>query len=377
MTLSFPTLTRAQAAIYGQTLTQLQQALNTGSAGFQPNEFMESVEGLRDGLLERGVERTDFSRLFSRVCDLFGDRELTADSARALVEQLPQGIPSLIPGYEELEPIGYGGFSRVYRGLETATGRLVALKVAARNQNTALPAKPVTPPQIQSAYENEWNILSRFPDSNLIVRAYGSGQTDRKKPYLVLEWLSRGSLSEYIMGLNAGRHPFDLDRILTMSMEAAAGIAELHLVNIVHNDIKAGNFLIGPDGHVKLADCSMATTMDDARKNVGKQLYRGTPGFIPVQTSESKGKDVFALGATLFALLTGKRAFNPGNPLATLMYTPPPPSTVRPERKIPERFDKVILKAIHRDEGKRYPSAVEMLNDLEAITRKKPRRKSS
>lgn len=377
MTISLPTLNPTQAAVYGQTLTQLQQTLNAGAPQFQADAFMERVETLRDGLLEQGVESTDFSRLFSRFCDLYGDRELTAQSAQDLVARLPEGVPSLIPGYEELEPIGYGGFSRVYRGLETATGRLVALKVAARNQNANAAAKAVTPQQVQAAFDNEWTILSRFPDSERIVRAYGSGQTDRGKPYLVLEWLSRGSLSDYIMGLNAGRHPFDLDRILTMSLEAAAGIAELHLADIVHNDIKAGNFLIGADGRVKLADCSMAVSMDDARKNVGKRLYRGTPGFIPVQTSESKRKDVFALGATLFSLLTGKRTFNPTNPLATLMYTPPPPSTVRPERNIPERFDKVILKAIHRDAGKRYPSAVEMAEDLESITRRKPRKRSS
>jgi serine/threonine protein kinase len=229
--------------------------------------------------------------------------------------------------------------------------------------------------QLQQAFENEWRILSRFRDSSRIVHAYGYGRTDRDKPYLVLEYLSGGSLSQFIAGMNDGRLAFDLDRILTLSLEAALAVAELHKADVLHNDLKAGNFLLSRDGELKLADCSMGVDLEDVRNNKTAKIYRGTPGFIAAQTTESPKKDVLALGATLFALLTGKRAFNPKNPMATILFTPPPPSKVRPERKIPPRFDKIVLKALHADPGKRYPSAVELAEDLGNITRKKTRRR--
>jgi serine/threonine protein kinase len=330
---------------------------------------------LRDHLLARGAQTTTFSRLFSRFCDLYSDSELTPEHAEALLDQMKTGLPSLIHGYDELEPIGFGGFSRVYRGLETQTGRLVAIKVAARNRAGSDTERPETLEKLNAAFENEWNILSRFPDSQRIVRAYSHGRTDRDKPYIVMELLTGGSLGQYIAGLNDGRNVFDLDHILTMSLEATLAVAELQAAGIVHNDVKAGNFLLTGDQHVKLADCSMGVTVGEARQKTGQKIYRGTPGFIPVQTTESPKKDVLALGATLFALLTGKRAFNPKSPIATLLHTPPPPSKVRPERKIPARFDRIILKAIHHDPGKRYPSALEMAEDLENITRKKTRQR--
>jgi serine/threonine-protein kinase len=286
------------------------------------------------------------------------------------------GLPSLIPGYDELEPIGFGGFSRVYRGLETETGRLVAIKVASRNREGSPSLNPGTLARLTQAFDNEWDVLSRFRDSERIVNVHAYGKTDRGKPFIVMEYLDGGNLSDFIIQTNEGRRTFELDQTLSLALQATQALAVLHEAGYIHNDVKAGNYLLTRDERAKLADCSMATTVEEALKRKGfRRDYRGTPGFIAVQTTESPKKDVLALGATLYSLLTGKRAFNPRNPVATMLFTPPAPSKIRPERKIPPRFDKIVLRALSADPVKRYPDAMAVAEDLERITRRKSRRR--
>ncbi len=362
-----------QPSLYQQAMVQL-TGLVRGVTRFQADTVMEQVEGLRDRLLAAGVQTPGISRLFARFYDLYSDQELTPDSAQTLLRQMKTGLPSLIEGYDELEPIGFGGFSRVYRGLETETGRLVAIKVAARNQEGSPTLNSATLERLTRAFDNEWAILSRFRDSERIVNAHAYGKTDRGKPYIVMEYLDGGTLSQFIVDTNEGRRKFDLDQTLSMGLEASQSLAVLHEEAYIHNDVKAGNFLLSRDVRVKLADCSMATTVKEAAEAKGfRRDYRGTPGFIAVQTTETPKKDVLALGATLYSLLTGKRAFNPKNPVATMLFTPPAPSKIRPERKIPPRFDKIVLRALSADPVKRYPDAMAVAEELEKITRKKQR----
>jgi serine/threonine protein kinase len=367
----------ASPSLYRLAVGQLQQFVQAGVSRFQPDTLIEQVQGVRERLFAAGYEAIGMSRLFSRFCDLYSDEELTADSAKTLLEQMQQGpLPGLIEGYEHLEPIGFGGTSRVYRGVESATGSLVAVKIGARHHNGNSPTQDsATLTRLRETFSREWDTLSLFAGSERIVQAHAHGTTDRGKPYIVMEYLPGGSLSNFIIRMNDPLDPlaFDLDQVLGMSLDAARAVAEVHQRGMIHNDIKAGNFLLTRDLRVKLADCSTATTVEEAVRNSHKRRHRGTPGFISPQTLESQKSDVLALGATLFALLTGKRAFNPGAIISTLLFTPPPPSKVRPEREIPPRFDKVVMKALHRTPTQRYANATEVLNDLEKITRKTPR----
>jgi serine/threonine-protein kinase len=365
----------AQPSLYRQAVTQITGLVRGGVTRFQPDAVMEQVEGLRDRLLAAGAQAPGISRLFARFYDLYSDQELTPASAQSLLTQMKTGLPSLIPGYEELEPIGFGGFSRVYRGLETATGRLVAIKVAARNQEGSPAPYDVALERLTRAFDNEWAVLSRFRDSERIVNVHAYGKTERGKPYLVMEYLDGGTLSQFIVDANEDRRDFDLDQTLSLALQAAEALAVLHQGGYIHNDVKAGNFLLTRDIRAKLADCSMATTIEEAKATGFERGYRGTPGFIAVQTTESPKKDVLALGATLYSLLTGKRAFNPKNPIATMLHTPPPPSVLRPERKIPRRFDKIVLRALTGDPVKRYPDAMAVAEELKNVTRKNPRRR--
>lgn len=371
----------APAGVYQQAVQGLSRLIQAGTSRFQPDIFIDQVHSLRDRILDAGFLAPGLSRLFSRYDDLHSDRELTPDQAQALFEQLKKGpLPSLIPGYEILDSAGSGGFSRVYRGLEAGTRRSVAIKVGARNR-LGSPSEPLSGlSQLRQVFDNEWNVLSRFQDSGRIVNAYARGETDRGKPYIVMEFVPGGTLSQFFGLVNAGVLAFDLDQMLPLMLGAARCLAELHAAGVIHNDVKASNFLLTEDGQVKLADLAMATTVEEARRKAGNGGRRGTPGYIAPQTTEGLKKDVFALGAVLYRALTGEVPYSEKvsklmrlSPLLALGHRPSPPSAVRPDRKLPKRFDSIILKSVTMDAVKRYPDAMAVAEDLEKITRTKPR----
>jgi serine/threonine protein kinase len=371
----------APPTVYQQALLGLTRLVQAGASRFQPDAFIDQVHALRDRILNEGFLATGLSRLFSRYDDLHSDSELTPDQAQSLFEQLKKGpLPSLIPGYEILDIAGSGGFSRVYRGLEAGTGRAVAVKVGARSR-AGSPSEPSSGlDQLRRAFDNEWAVLSRFRDSEKIVNAYVRGETDRGKPYIVMEFLPGGTLSQLFGAVNAGLMAFDLDRMLPLMLGAARCLAELHAAGIIHNDVKASNFLLTEKGEVKLADLAMAATVEAARRNAGNGGRRGTPGYIAPQTTEGLRKDVFALGIVFYKALTGKAPYPDEvaklmrlSPLLALGRRPRPPSEVVPERKLPKRFDSILLKCVTMDAANRYPNAGTLAADLEKITRRKPR----
>ena len=267
---------------------------------------------------------------------------------------------SLISGYCQFQIIGTGGFSTVYRATALDSGETVAIKVG---RIVGQPETPETLRRLHAVYENEWNALNLIHSED-VVRPIARGTTDRDRPYLVLEYVDGVTLSDYQQQLAAGLIPFDLRQVLILMLSAAKAMGAMHENGLIHNDIKLSNYRLTGKGHVVLCDLGMALTVEEARR-VGSRSYRGTPGYIPAQTAETPRKDVFALSAAFFHLLTGKRAFNPDNPMATFLFAPPPPSRIRPERNIPPKIDRIILKALSPAPADRYPDAIAMHSALE------------
>lgn len=378
-----PATNAVTQSLYQQAMSQLQGLVQSGIDRFQPETFIENVHTFRDRLIETGLQLPVLSRLFSRFDDLHSDSELTPDHAQALFDQMKSApLPSLVPGYEAIELVGSGGFSRVYRGLESETGREVAIKVAAKSKIADRSESSNGLLQLRQAFENEWNVLSRFKDSERVVNAYAYGVTDRGKPYIVMEYLPGGTLWQFFGMVNAGAAVFDLDVMLPLMLDATRDLAELHALGIIHNDVKASNLLLTETGRVKIADLAMAATVEDAKRNAANRGRRGTPGFIAPQTTEGLRNDVFALGTVFYQALTREPPYSEQvqkrmrlSPLLALGHKARKPSEVCPERDLPKRFDTILLKAVTMDAAKRYADAGAMAVDLEKITRKKPRKR--
>jgi TolB-like protein/tetratricopeptide (TPR) repeat protein len=190
---------------------------------------------------------------------------------------------------------------------------------------------------------------------------------------------------EYVPGENlhvqmAGR-PLNVRRALDLTAQIGDALAEAHAVELLHRDITPENIIVTPKGHAKLLDFGLAAWMESnrARDTEGRLLARGTAlgfGTVAYMAPEQvlglrvDGRaDLFALGAVLYEMLTGKTPFAGASPsdIATEVVhaNPPAPSSVNPS--VPHEIDGVLAKALSKDIESRYQSAAIMAAELRRI----------
>jgi tetratricopeptide (TPR) repeat protein len=268
--------------------------------------------------------------------------------------------PPLVPGYEIGREVGRGGMGVVYLARQVRIGRQVALKVM-----TA--AVPPTDPDWAERFAREAIALGRVRHPN-IVMVHDAGTAG--VPFLAMEFVDGGTLADRMA---AG--PLPVREAVGLVRDAALGVAAAHAAGVVHRDLKPSNVLIqhGPAGPVaKVVDFGLAKLADHSGRPTKSGQSVGTPGYMaPEQTGLADGEvgppaDVFALGAVLYQALTGLAPFRDEDPLALLTQVvsadPVRPRAVRPG--IPRDVETVCLKCLEKRPRNRYPSAVELADDL-------------
>ena len=257
-------------------------------------------------------------------------------------------------GYVIREKIGWGGCSTVYAGAHQVTGREVAVKVMHRGLAES-------PKQVQRFVQEAQAVgLIHHPT---IVEVYDIGRLEDGRPYIVMELLHGINLASLLR--NQGRlSPAEALEILE---PVCAALAVAHEAGIVHRDIKASNMLIlesdGAERRVKLLDFGIAKLVGSfgsggMQTTIGHVL--GTPHSMAPE--QIKGKpvdgrtDVYALGALLYRLLTGRHPFEGCDALAlTRMHlhaAAPLPSRFAP---VQPALDAVVRKCMEKDPARRYP----------------------
>jgi serine/threonine-protein kinase len=139
-------------------------------------------------------------------------------------------------------------------------------------------------------------------------------------------------------------------------------------MGLVHHDVKPGNVLLGRDGAIKVNDFGLANFLT-VLADKPHQLF-GTPGYLPPETLLGKGfdqtGDLFGLGVILYQCLTGARPFDAPSVLnviqRTVEHEPPPPRKIN--RKIPGRFDKLVMALLAKQPEQRPQSAAEVIDEL-------------
>jgi serine/threonine protein kinase len=260
-----------------------------------------------------------------------------------------------VTGYEILGLLGRGGMGVVYKARHLALKRIVAIKM--------IPAGASTP-ELLSRLRTEAELIAQLQHPN-IVQIFEIGElTDC--PYLALEFCDGGSLEARIATNRLGfREAANLVAILSRAIDVT------HANNLIHRDLKPANILFRTDGSPKITDFGLARKLDDPRlTNSGCVV--GTPSYMaPEQASgrnESIGPavDVYALGATLYACLTGRSPFAAPNVLETLWLVKTrkaiPIRSIRPD--CPRALDAICLKCLEKDPAKRYASAHALAEDL-------------
>ena len=200
----------------------------------------------------------------------------------------PPGL--VIPGIDLLDVIGRGGFGVVYRGHQRALDRYVAVKVIAVEGDEATTLRRV---------QREMQALGRLSSHNAVVTVYDAGVLPGHA-YLVMRFLAGGTL--VADRLRGGALP--LGFVLTVGARVASALAAAHGNDILHGDLKPANILLSDEGEAFLADFGVARLVGDTTT----QAFH-TPGYAAPELwrgEQGPEADVWALGATFAALLTGR-----------------------------------------------------------------------
>ena len=273
--------------------------------------------------------------------------------------------------YEILGPIGAGGMGEVYRARDTRLDRVVAIKT--------LPAALVAHPGVRQRFEREAKAISALNHPN-ICSLYDVGR-EEEVDYLVMEHLEGETLHERIQ-----RAPLSLSEVLRYGIEIASALEVAHRRNVIHRDLKPSNIAITRGG-AKLLDFGLATISQPAEplltgsgsKTVAQQPLTGegtivgtyqymAPEQIEGEQADAR-TDIFAFGAVLYEMLTGRRAFDGksrASIIAAILASEPPP--LRETQPVtPAALDRVIRICLAKDPDERWQSAHDLRLELEGI----------
>jgi serine/threonine protein kinase len=271
--------------------------------------------------------------------------------------------------YEILAPLGAGGMGEVYRARDTRLGRDVAIKV--------LPAAFARDPERLRRFETEARAIATLDHPN-ILSIHDIGQHEGA-PYLVSECLVGHSLREE---LTSGALP--LRRAVENGTQIAQGLAAAHDKGIVHRDLKPENIFITQDGRVKILDFGLAklvkpesalgegATLEAVPTSVGAVL--GTVGYMsPEQVKGDAAdarSDIFALGAILYEMFSGQRAFRRDTAAETMtaILKEDPPELSASSKPISPVLERIVRRCLEKKSLQRFQSARDLAFNLEGLS---------
>jgi tetratricopeptide (TPR) repeat protein/tRNA A-37 threonylcarbamoyl transferase component Bud32 len=267
-----------------------------------------------------------------------------------------------LPGLELVEVLGSGGMGVVFKARQPMLERDVAVKLL-RDVHLAGPEQ-------HERFLQEARAVARLQHPHL-VHLYEFGEVPSAggataQPYLVLDYVSGGSLADRLRG--SPQPPGEAARLVETLADA---IHYAHQQGVIHRDLKPANILLSKDGIPKITDFGLAKvlTSNDLTRS-GDVL--GTPSYMaPEQVTGKSGAitvavDVYGLGALLYELLTGRPPFLADTVTATLLQVqqeePVPPRRLQPT--VPPDLETICLKCLRKEAGRRYATAQELADDL-------------
>jgi len=298
-------------------------------------------------------------------------------------------VPSQSPeGYEILGELGRGGMGVVYKARQVKLRRIVALKMI-------LAAGHAHHSELER-FRTEAEAIARLQHPH-IVQIYEVGEHDGL-PYFSLEFCGGGSLEKKLAGT-----PQAPEVAATLVEKISRAVQAAHDHGVIHRDLKPGNILLqisdgrlqienqqadGPDQSAicnlqsaipKITDFGLAKKLDEAGQTQSGSIM-GTPSYMAPEQAAGMSKqlgpacDIYALGAILYEVLTGRPPFKAATALETLMQVtsdePVPPGRLQP--KLPRDLETICLKCLRKEPEKRYGSALELAEDLKRFRNGEP-----
>jgi serine/threonine protein kinase len=293
---------------------------------------------------------------------------------------MPLSAGARLGPYEIVAPLGAGGMGEVYRARDTRLDRIVAVKV--------LPPDLAADPQFRERFEREARLISSLSHPH-VCPLFDVGNQDGVE-YLVMEYLDGETLAARLE-----KGPVPLDQALAIAIETAAALDAAHRAGVVHRDLKPGNVMLTKSG-AKLLDFGLAKS--DASRGVRTSGISGatfTPTALPttpparaitaqgtilgtfqymapeqLEGHEADARtDIFAFGALLYEMLTGRRAFQGKSHVSLLAaivdHDPPPVSSVTPVS--PPLLDHLVKTCLTKNPDKRWQTMADVLIQLKLI----------
>src|SRR5512140_1209816 len=252
--------------------------------------------------------------------------------------------------YQILEQLGSGGMSVVYKGLDTALDREVAVKVL----HPHLAGKD----ESRRRLAREAKAVARLHHPN-ILEVFDFSAADSQNAYIVTEYIRGRTLRQYLE--DGGLEPPELAAMIIH--ELAAALAHAHEEGVIHRDLKPENVMVREDGVLKLMDFGIAKLLETEERMTLTGALVGSPAHMAPEIIEGleagPEADVFSLGIMLYAFVTGRLPFSAPNTTATLKrildgtYEDPR----RRVAALSDELAEIISRCLQRDRHQRYPNA--------------------
>jgi serine/threonine-protein kinase len=258
--------------------------------------------------------------------------------------------------------IARSGMSTLYRARDLASGRQVAIKIPH--------AEMEKDPILLERFKREQEIGQEL-DHPGIVKTFDD--EDRSRLYMVMEWVDGNLLRNVLNEQDEhGERRLPIERAVKIALGILDALDYMHKHGVVHRDLKPENVMVDDEDNIKLIDFGIAMKEDARRLTyAGPSPMLGTPDYIsPEQVKGQRGdqrSDIYALGAMLYEMLTGKVPFVGANPLVVMnervLMDPVPARKLNPE--ITPQLDEILHRAMVREPRHRYSTAADMAWELE------------
>ena len=348
----------------------------TRAAASEPTDDAQNLSRqLVDAALAAG-STDNATALVVRVLGLL-DASLQDENRRSLALPVPPRLKlgDVLDGFTVTAPVADNGINVLYQVRHIPSQKLYALK-------TLHPSRAHDPEERAMLAHEAW-LARRMQSSSAasyMVNVHDRlpGDQPRSAFYVLYDWHAGETLQQLL----DRQHQFGVSQVLAAGTQIAKALGLLHRQNVIHRDIKPANLHQGEDGVLRLLDFGVA--LSGREPAALRTLHAGTPSFINPEQWGFKGRgaasshgdtpaaeppdaqsDLFALGVTLYQLLTGKLPYGEVLPYQVGRYYRDPVAPSRHNPEVPIWLDHVVLKAVARDKRQRFETAEEMLLALE------------
>jgi serine/threonine protein kinase len=280
---------------------------------------------------------------------------------------------ALTPGtklgpYEISAAIGAGGMGEVYRARDSRLNRDVAIKI--------LPSSFSSDPERLHRFQQEALAAAALNHPNILA-VYDIG-TEGGAPYIVSELLEGETLRERVRS-----GPLPVRKATEYAIQIAQGLAAAHDKGIIHRDLKPENVFVTGSGRIKLLDFGLAkltqpaaTPEDSETRTIHSDAHvlLGTVGYISPEQVRGKPadarSDIFAFGAVLYEMISGKRAFHgetSTDTMSAILHGDPPELTAT-NRNVPPALERIVRHCLEKNPAERFHSAHDVAFDLETLS---------